>query len=271
MKPIKHFLFLAALLLGSITANAYDFEVDGIYYNVKSNSELTVEVTYKKNDGYNNCYSGSITVPATVTRNGVTYSVTSIGDDAFYNCYSLTTIILPESVTSIGNTAFAYCSKLTSITIPESVMSIGGYAFADCNSLTAVHISSLEAWCNIDFSSSANPLYYAKNLYLNGGLVTELTIPNSVTAIRNYAFAYCSKLTSITIPEDSKLTSIGDEAFYGCSRLTSITIPEGVTSIGDEAFRGCSSLTTITIPEGVTSIGAYAFSGCSSQIGRAHV
>ena len=134
MKPTKHILLLAALLLGSLTASAEDFEVDGICYNITSETDLTVEMTYKGNDydSYSNEYSSSITLPATVTYNGVTYSVTSIRDFAFYDCSSLTAITIPESVTSIGSSAFNGCSSLTAITIPEGVTSIGDYVFYDC-------------------------------------------------------------------------------------------------------------------------------------------
>ncbi len=168
-------------------------------------------------------------------------SVTSIGDYAFYGCDSLESITIPDSVTSIGEDAFSYCSSLTSITIPDSVTSIGSSAFWGCSSLKSVHISDIAAWCKIDFSySSSNPLYYAKNLYLNGELVTELVIPEGVTIIGDYAFSGCSSLTSITIPDS--VTSIGSHAFDCCSSLTSITIPDSVTSIGSYAFDNCYKL-----------------------------
>ena len=151
-------------------------------------------------------------------------SVTSIGENAFHNYFSLTSITIPSGVTSIGEKAFYHCSSLTSITLPNSVTSIGNHAFYKCRSLTCI------------------------------------TLSNSVTSIGNSAFASCSSLTSVTIP--NSVTSIGDNAFHHCSSLTSITIPNSVTSIGGGAFSDCSSLTSVTIPNSVTSIGVAAFSGC---------
>ena len=311
MKTIKLWLTTIATLLCSLTANAHDFEVGGIYYSITSSADLTVAVTYRGID-YRDYYeySGAVTIPSTVTYNSKTYSVTSIGDRAFYGCIILTSITIPESVTSIGSYAFYGCSRLTSITlpesltsigyeafwscssltsitIPESVTSIGSYAFRDCSSLTAVHIKDIASWCNIDFDNAySNPLYYAKNLYLNGELVTELTIPNTVTAIKYGAFYNYSSLTSITIPES--VTSIEDKAFSGTAWYnnqpdgvvyagkvlykykgtmpsnTSIEIKEGTVSISPYAFDGCSSLTSITLPESVTSIEDKAFCGCIS-------
>ena len=266
----KQLLFLFAALLPML-ASAEKVEIDGIWYNLIPKGKA-VEVTFK-GDSYNsyyNEYSGSITIPATVTYDGVVYNVTSIGSSAFYGCSRLTAITIPEGVTSIGNHAFRYCSSLTTITIPEGVTSIGEYAFGGCSSLTAI------------------------------------TLPESVTSIGNYAFGGCSSLTAITIPEG--VTSIGDCAFGGCiflkenfvnnssctssdnwdaklfwkceeidglfifdnfivgcrSNITVATIPEGVTSIEDYAFQCCDNLTSITLPEGVTSIGSYAFAYCYS-------
>ena len=170
---------------------------------------------------------------------------------------------IPNSVTSIGYCALIDCSKLTSVTIPNSVTNIGEQAFSGCSSLTSVHITDIEAWCKITFANAgANPLFAQvsredENLYLNGEILTDLVIPNSVTSIGNYAFIDYSKLTSVTIPNN--VTHIGVSAFYRCSSLASVTIGNNVTSIGEAAFSGCSSLTSLTIPSGVTTVGNNMF------------
>ena len=171
------------------------------------------------------------------------------GYSPFYNKTTLKSVTIGKNVTSIGDYAFDGCSGLTSIEIPNSVTSIGENAFYYCPGLTSVHISNLSAWCNIDFSDrDANPLYYAKNLYLNGELVTDLVIPDDVTEILKNTFYNCSGLTSIVIP--NCVTSIGSSAFYGCSGLTSIEIPNSVTSIGEMAFSYCTGLTNIVVADG---------------------
>ena len=136
-------------------------------------------------------------------------SVTSIGEYAFHDCRSLTSINIPSSVTSIGKDAFHGCSSLTSINIPYSVTSIGGRAFASCSSLTSINI------------------------------------PSSVTSIGESAFSGCSSLTSINIP--SSVTNIGSSAFSDCSSLTFINIPSSVTYIGSSAFKYCSALNIVLI------------------------
>ena len=153
-------------------------------------------------------------------------SVTGIGEYAFCNCTSFTSITIPDSVTSIGNDAFNGCTSLTSITIPSSVMSI----------------------CTRTFKGCAN--------------LTSITIPDSVTSIGWSAFGDCASLTSITIPDS--VTSIGIEAFYNCSSITKVTIPDSVVSIGGLAFSDCTSLTSITIPDSVTIINEFTFFDCKS-------
>ena len=183
----------------------------------------------------------------------------------YLNGKELTDLVIPESVKTIKKYAFKGYSRLASIEIPKSITSIKESAFLDCTELSSVNISDIAAWCNIDFEGwDSNPLYYAKNLYLNGKKVTDLVIPESVKTIKKYAFNGYSGLTSIEI--SNSITSIGSSAFNGCTGLTSIEIPNSVTSIGSSAFNGCTGLTSIEIPNSVTSIGSSAFSRCTSLI-----
>ena len=188
--------------------------------------------------------------------------VTNIDRGAFQDCTSLTSVAIPDSVTSIDIQAFLDCTGLTSVIIGNGVSSIGDEAFRDCTRLTSVHINDIAAWCSIKFvNTDSNPINYAHNLYLNGKLVTDLVIPDSVTSIGRYAFYGCTGLTNVTIPDSVK--SIGYKAFYKCTSLTSVTIPDSVTTIGEYAFEDCTSLTSITIPDSITSIDESAFSGCT--------
>jgi len=230
-------LLTMLMSMTSIAAFAYDAKVNGIYYNF-SGTEATVTYLYSSSSGNSNssAYSGSIVIPETVTYNGTTYSVTSIGNSAFYSCRSLTSLSIPSSVTSIGRAAFVECSGLTSIVVEE-----GNTVYDSRNN------------CNAIIRTSDNTL-------LAGCKNTD--IPSSVTSIGDNAFSGCWGLTSLTIP--SGVTSIGGGAFYGCSGLTSVTIPSSVTSIGGSAFNFCSGLTSVAIPSSVTSIGYCAFSYCPS-------
>ena len=227
----------------SISASAYDVEVDGIYYNLVSKAK-TAEVTAGDKK-----YSGSINIPSSIKVNDVDYAVTSIVDRTFQGCSDLTSITIPNSVTSIEAYAFEACKGLTSVTIPNSVTSIGAVAFYNCSSLTSVTIP------NSVTSIGGSAFAYCSGL-------TSVTIPNSVTSIGSEAFHNCTGLTSITIP--NSMTSTGNGTFSGCSGLTSITIPNSVTIIGHYAFKECSSLTSVTIPNSVASIGGEAFAKCSN-------
>ena len=257
-KIISTLLFISIALFSS----AYDFMVDGLCYNINSNGN-SVTVTYQNssNPMYSDL-SGDIVIPENVTYNGITYSVTSIGESAFEDCSGLTSVTIPNSVTSIGSSAFSGCTGLTSVTIGNSVTNIGANAFENCTNLTKVEISDIAAWCNIDFGGYySNPLYFAKNLYLNGIKVSNLVIPASVNIIKAYVFFGCTSLTSVTIP--NSVTEIAIYAFGNCTGLTSVPIPNSVTLISSFAFFCCSGLTLVTIPNSVTTIGTHAFSGCT--------
>ena len=213
-----------------------------------------------------------IIVPAAIYRNNNKYIVTNIEkismtyapDPTVSNVFNANVkkVILPDTLINIAYQAFSNCSSLTSINIPDSVTSIGDMAFSNCSSLTGVYISDIEAWCKINFNSgtSSNPLQYARNLYLNGELVTKLVITDGVTSIGGWAFDRCRSLESVTIPDS--VESIGYYAFSSCTSLTSVSIGKGVTSIGEGAFSYCDSLTSVTIPDSVESIGSNAFDSC---------
>ena len=149
-------------------------------------------------------------------------SLTSIGDFTFYGCWGLTSFTIPNHVTHIGMYAFNAC-LLTSVTIPGSVTSIGSNAFNYNRGLTAVYIDNISAWCRITFEDySSNPLLYSfeSHLYLNGEEVTDLSIPDGVPSIADYAFFGCEGLTSITLP--NSLVSIGEQVFQNCRNLKEI-------------------------------------------------
>ena len=226
-------------------AKAHDFEEDGIYYNTLYSTEKTVEVTSGTNK-----YTGCVVIPESVTYNGTTYSVTSIGFAAFYGCSGLTSITIPNSVTSISIGAFCDCSGLTSITIPNSVTSIGNNAFEGT------------AWYN---NQPDGVVYAGKVLYSYKGTMpanTSITIKDGTLGIADDAFDDCTGLTSITIP--NSVTSIGDWAFYNCTGLTLVEIPNSVTSIGEGAFVYCLGLKSVTIGTGVENIGEGAFAKCEN-------
>ena len=241
-------LFLSLAVLLSLPMLAVKVTIDGIRYDLVAETKQATVI--EKSSGK---YSGEVVIPESVEHEGATYSVTSIGDDAFEYCSDLTSVTIPNSVTSIGKYAFDGCYGLTSVTIPNSVTSIGEWAFEGCARLTSVNITDIAAWCNIDFGNfcshpfSRNALSDAHHLYLNGEEVKDLVIPDCVTSIGDYAFEYCNGFTSVTIP--NSVTSIGEYVFYECRGLTSVTIGNGVTSIRGYVFSNCNSLTSVNITD----------------------
>ena len=237
----KQLLFLIMIML-PLVASADAVEINGIYYSLYTDGNVA-EVTSNPNQ-----YTGSIVIPETVVYQDVSFSVTSIGDGAFRDCTSLTSITIPNSVTSIRGYAFYNCNGLTSIIIPDNVTSIGGAAFQGCSNLIEATISS-----------SLEKLDYGA--FAGCGNLIKVNLSNKLTSIGGYAFSGCSSLDNITLPKS--LTIIGRCAFEDCKSLTEIIIPNGLTSLNYGTFEHCSNLKSITIPPSINAIDEYVFLGCA--------
>ena len=255
------------LLITSIHTFAYDFESDGLYYNILSKEDGTAEVTYEYTDSYGqhrNDAEGDIEIPSTVIciiKPGYSqiYHVKSIGDHAFSYCKEVTSVSIPNSVTSIGKEAFYGYNKLASVTIPNSVTYIGELAFY--GRLMEINVE----YDNPSYASIDGILYNkdVTTLIQCPWVKASIEIPNSVTSIGEWALGDCHNLTSAIIPNSVK--SIGERAFSGCIKLTSVNIPNSVTHIGNRAFYYCERLTSMTLPNSVTSIGERTFYNCTEM------
>ena len=282
MKKIQLTILLSVLMsMVGTRVLAYDIAVANddeviIYYDyINNGTELMVTC-----NNFGEKYAGTVNIPKEVTYNSTTYSVTSLGDEAFYDCSGLTSVTIPNSVTSIGDKAFWYCTGLTSVSIGNSVTSIGFEAFFACISLTSFIIPN-------SVTSIGDEAFHAcTNL-------TSVTFGNSVTSIGDNVFSACPSLTSITVESgnpkyDSRdncnaiietesntlvlgcqntnipnsVITIGERAFYHCYGLASVTIPNGVKNIEAYAFKDCPSLVSVSMGSSITKIGTYAFSGC---------
>ncbi|MDE5607532.1 MAG: leucine-rich repeat protein [Muribaculaceae bacterium] len=244
------------------------------------------------NEAFFWCKLSSVTIPD---------AVKTIGDKAFFET-SIQSLNLGNSVTHIGESAFGGCHNLTSVSIPASVDFIGKNAFSFSSNIKIAEFASIESLCNIVFENyNSNPISIAENLYINSNEVSEITIPETVLKINDYAFYKCGSITSVKISDSVK--SIGDQSFYGCTNLKSIDIGSSVESIGEYTFLGCDNLeyadfssieslcgisfndrssnptyktkklyidgqevTDVIIPSTVESIGAYAFICCYNII-----
>ena len=245
-------------------------------------------------------------------------SVTNIGKDAFKNCTNIQSVntdnitawcgihfanieanplhkratlfvngveakdlVIPSGITEISRYAFYNSQNIEKVTLPLSLVKINNDAFLGCNNIKGVYINDLEAWCKTDFTNkNSNPLQYAKELYLNGELVKEIIIPQSITRLKDYTFQNCNNLESITT--NNSITSISKLTFSGCNNLQNITsdnrdvlrcfldvhnfkrvtLGNSFTEIPERYFYECKALVLVTLPESVTKIGKEAFYGC---------
>ena len=218
-KAFLRTLFLVTLIGINLNTFAYTFESGGIFYDIQDGYAF---VTYENNNF--NSYSGTVSIPATVEDNGITYTVKKIGDSAFKNCSGLTAVTFPDGLKSIGNSSFEKCEALQSVIFPDGIEYIGNMAFSHCHALTTVHL------------------------------------PESITKTGYSAFSACWNLTSVIISKN--LTRLRDGVFSGCRSLTTIHIPNGVKTIESWAFHGCTNLSELSIPASVDSIGGRSFYNC---------
>ncbi|HEY5593007.1 MAG TPA: leucine-rich repeat domain-containing protein, partial [Paludibacter sp.] len=240
--PFKNLTSLATLQIGNGVASIPDYAFTGCtalssvrlgQSNSVGNNVITVSAyafsgctnftTLELNRNIN--ISGYQSPFTTISTLSVGNGVTFIGDQSFYQCINLSSVLLPSSVTKIGNGAFQYCSKLDSISFP-GINTIGQSAFWGCTALTSV------------------------------------AIPIAVKIMQSSTFYGCSALSSLSLGDS--ITQIQDNAFFGCIKLPGMVIPNTVKSIGNSAFSGCTGLTSVTFGTSLTSIGTYAFSGCTA-------
>ena len=176
---------------------------------------------------------------------------------AFSNCYALQAVSFGDGELCIRTSAFSYCNGLQTISFGSGKKTIESKAFSSCNGMNRINISDLSSWCDSEFEDeTANPLGRAKNLFLNGEKVHNLSIPEGVTKIGDYTFYNCIELESATFPDT--VTEIGNNAFSGCRNLQTVNLPDCLTKIGDAAFSG-TDLEVVMLPESTKTIGAYAF------------
>lgn len=273
----KYLSILLTLLGLTANAAAYDFEADGLYYNITSATEFTVSVA-----GVADITLTHISIPETVTYNNRKLTVTEIGKSAFEDYEALKSVSTPNTLTSISDSAFYACSSLAEVKLPEGLTDIGRYAFAGCTSLKKITLpESLEILGGAAFYGSGLQsiripdqirtiqVSYWEDYYSSGyngcfencEQLEEAILPEGLTAIEDDAFAYCTSLKGITLPES--LESLGEDAFSD-SGLQSIRIPNGITSIPEGCFEDCEELEETILPENLTTIGLAAFRGCSA-------
>ena len=264
-------LTLAVALLAATGAWAQVFTFDNLKYTVTDAEAKTVKLT-----GYETKPEGALTIPATVTNGGTTYSVTSIGQHAFSFCTALTKVTIPNSVTTIvhhafqncealteiifGNglttieqTAFYYCSSLQQVTIPASVTSIGYSVFGNCHALTQINVESDNtSYCSengVLFSHDKTRLVQ----YPAGKPETSYIIPEGVATITNGAFESCKKLMTVSIP--SSMTTIEERAFLYCSSLTEMTVLATTPpTLGTDVFLNVNRDIPVYVPAAPESI-----------------
>ena len=293
---MKKTILLWVCFLVQLSVFAVTFDVEGVRYEIISQTDQTVSVAIiPKSLSYPSysTYQGDFNIPESVQFNGITFSVIGIGSNAFSECHNLGSVILPNTIKFIGFGAFAY-SSLESLTLPEGLDSIGAAAFRDCalKEITlpkSLRILESTVFCRCYSLTKVKIL--SNNItsipdvtFENCSALMEVNIPDAVTSIGSHAFMNTSSLSAIHIPSKVKemyqycfyksgitsinipnsVTTIGDNAFYGCENLTSISIPDAVTELEGQMFYGCKNLKNVKLPNNLKSLNKQMFRGCTS-------
>ena len=275
---------LAGLMIatGAVQAQQYDFKYGGLYYKITKKTGIVfyeVKVVPEKaaspyySDG--NEPTGAVTIPKDFTRKVgdffCSYTVTEIGDNAFFYCKGITSVSIPNSVKTIGWWAFANCTGLKSVTLPNGIQEIGGCGFRNCalqsidipasvKTIGKVAFAGCKALQSIDIPASVKTI--EERAFMDCTALKSVTLPNGIQEIGEWAFSECKALQSIDIPASVK--TIGKVAFANCTGLKSVTLPNGIQEIGGSAFAHCKALQSIDIPASVKTIGQWAFMDCTA-------
>lgn len=243
--PMKKYLLLFLSMLTTLWASAYDYQYNGVYYDLDNVNE-TATVTYASTS-YGS-YSGTVNIPDYITTaKGMDYDVVAIGPNAFRNSTSLTKVTIATGVESIADNAFYGCSGLTEIKIPNTVTTLGEGAFRGCSKVASVTFSSR-------LTSLPNYCFYGCSA------LKTVTLPKNLATLGTYCFQGCSSLSSVSF--STVLTNIADYCFNSCSALTSVTLPASVQNVGPYAFQNCANLDNIRLNEGLLRLGDYALANC---------
>ena len=269
---MKHHLFLLALIVSTTTLFAETVKLNGLYYSLGTTTAQVVQDQSSDKSVYS-AYT-TVTIPASVTYNNYTYSVTSIGTSAFEALTNLQSVTLPTSVTAINQDAFYGCTRLANVNLPEGLTTIGQRAFYNCN-LTEITIPSTVTsignaafkgnptttivWkpTNCTIGSDDNAPFYSTN-----SQVTSFTFADGVETVPAYLCKYMNRLESIDIP--ASVTSIGQSAFMYCTNLKAFEFPQGIKTVATSVLEGCTALEEVVIPSSVTTINQDAFYNCSA-------
>lgn len=266
MKTIKLLLTTIAVLLCSVMANAYDFEVDGIRYDITSFTDLTVKAS-----SLSETFVGDLVIPSKVQFSGKELAVTEVGDDFAVSNTSISSLMIDDGLTAIGKSAFKDCSNITTVKIAETVDSIfiGEQSFMNCTNLTSINTAQTVLIIESETFRGCTAL----RTFNHSGNITmgsfsfadctslELVSIEKLDSLNNGTFMNCTKLSECYLPN---ITIIGDYAYKKCQSISVYNIPNSVKIIGESAFESCTSLTSMIIPNNVTKLGLNAFNYCTS-------